>query len=1230
MAMAPPRHSPKRVQRRAQQLQERQREEAERRRSRQGDADKEPAARRSLDRDAPSFGKGDLPQVDLRDDPTTPDGEVTDISCYGGRLQSLSQIVGISRFANLRSLCVHGCRLTRMDVDPMLRACGDSLRDLNLSSNRLARLEGLPVLRNLRTLDVTNNAIVSLDGVDLGAPKLSRLIARYNRIRSLHALTIPRADGQPWSLAHLDIRDNNVETFADLGAGLAAVVSLRAILLRSSNLFGSFEPSSDADHRGLSSAPPSTTDSLEATAGVGEDAETSGRRVGNPVCLEPSYRLAIAALAPWLRELDGEPLSRGPDDLAEGSGAVADARNADLLERAAREAAETAETAALARSAAEAAREGKEARAGLKRGDSKKEEDPSFAAAEESPEAIASDDSAAARRNRTTPKMDEALTRYKARAVHAGRSGRSPAKRDQREVTFALTDEILQALDDDGVSTKAAEGSVASAEPDLNEPSTTNAGGMVRDEGEKDDEEEEEEEDEDALRVERKRAKKRDRKERERRRADADEADAAVVDHELRLRRIERDLLRAASARREAGGVHAEPGVSTQTSVSLGRGALAKTPRSPKPKPQSAQEQLEAEVSALKSQVEALLRERGAGKGSGAGRPDWQHPGRRATIPSTPPPVRGNQPRESRQQPGPGADDVEVGAGGDDADDADGPGGVGGSTADDDADAATTAGTASLTAVSSSPAKRLATAAEREAELARKLAAARAEVTAERERHALETQRLKDDHAKSVDASTRLAKEATEARDVALKSLAEHPAAVDAATLAAVNAERDVAETAAKELEATLREVREEAAANLDALRAMHARECQLRDENLVAANDLTRKVVRDLADSKTARDALESEVRRVNERVKAVEDEFRWALKESEENKTRLTAEVEEMTRVARVALDGKRDAETLAEELAEVCEQQRVAIEDMARDRRRAERAEADAAAARADVGEMQVRIREAEKRAASSVAAERAATKALDLVKDQKAQSIAAIAEVDGVRKQLELAHDNVRIKDAMLESQAELIKSLKDENARNKEAASGAVKAAADAERAATSRAKSTEDDLRRLKKDLAGADAAIERLEKALEEVTARRDAAEDAAADARREIAERDQMLAYVSSEVESVKSMFAQREESLRRERDDALKSLAERDDADDEIKAEARAAREDAAAARAEAAEAALKAEARVASIDERERAATEKVRRVEAEMRALLQEVAQHKRQSQAKVQELMALI
>ena len=203
--------------------------------------------------------------------------------------------------------------------------------------------------------------------------------------------------------------------------------------------------------------------------------------------------------------------------------------------------------------------------------------------------------------------------------------------------------------------------------------------------------------------------------------------------------------------------------------------------------------------------------------------------------------------------------------------------------------------------------------------------------------------------------------------------------------------------------------------------------------------------------------------------------------------------------------------------------------------------------------------------------------------------------------------------------MLESQAELIKSLKDENARNKEAASGAVAAADSGAR--RRRAPNPPRMTSVLKKDLTGADAAIERLEKALEEVTARRDSAEDAAADARREIAERDQMLAYVSSEVESVKSMFAQRESTPEARTDDALARLAERDDADDELKAEARAASGECRRREGPRAEASPAGMARVASIDERERAATEKVRRVEAEMRALLQEVAQHKRQSQA---------
>jgi len=56
-------------------------------------------------------------------------------------------------------------------------------------------------------------------------------------------------------------------------------------------------------------------------------------------------------------------------------------------------------------------------------------------------------------------------------------------------------------------------------------------------------------------------------------------------------------------------------------------------------------------------------------------------------------------------------------------------------------------------------------------------------------------------------------------------------------------------------------------------------------------------------------------------------------------------------------------------------------------------------------------------------------------------KEAAATAALAEVEGIRSHLVLAQDNVRIKDAMLESQAELISSLKGEAMRAREAGSG---------------------------------------------------------------------------------------------------------------------------------------------------------------------------------------------
>ena len=162
---------------------------------------------------------------------------------------------------------------------------------------------------------------------------------------------------------------------------------------------------------------------------------------------------------------------------------------------------------------------------------------------------------------------------------------------------------------------------------------------------------------------------------------------------------------------------------------------------------------------------------------------------------------------------------------------------------------------------------------EREAELARKLAAARAEVTAERERHALETQRLRDDHAKVVDASTRAAKEAG-SEDASAEVAGEH-SGVDAAELDRVNAERDAAEAAGDR--GDFREVREEAAAistrcepctRASASSGREPRHCRSTD----------RKVVQDLADSKTARTRWRARFEGSTKR-QGGRGRFRWAL---------------------------------------------------------------------------------------------------------------------------------------------------------------------------------------------------------------------------------------------------------------------------------------------------------------------------------------------------------------
>ena len=268
---------------------------------------------------------------------------------------------------------------------------------------------------------------------------------------------------------------------------------------------------------------------------------------------------------------------------------------------------------------------------------------------EESPEAIASDDSAAARRESNDDAEDGRGADPVQVQATQGRSSAVLRCRDQREVTLMLTDEILR-WTTTGYPRRRRRAASRARSPTCTSPlSNWLLRGMdpqVRDD------------DDAATTTPRSNAKGEPAAtgmERERARAGGDRR-AARGGMGEQMATSGRGG--ATSGERATGSASTSSGgqmivvrrveeasVSTQTSVSLA--AARRVPRSP-PKPQaSAREELEAEVSAPaagRGAAEGAGRGKG-GSGSGAGRPDWQHPGRRATIPSTPPPVRGNQPR---------------------------------------------------------------------------------------------------------------------------------------------------------------------------------------------------------------------------------------------------------------------------------------------------------------------------------------------------------------------------------------------------------------------------------------------------------------------------------------------------------------------------------------------------------------------------------------------------------
>ena len=1022
----------------------------------------------ALDATAEPF---DLPAVELREDPRVPDDTVTVLSLYGGTLRSLSQVKNIDRFTNLASLCVHGCRLTRMDVMPALRACRGSLTELNLSSNRIAKLEGFPHMPALKVLDLTNNALESLGGIDEGAPVLISLVVARNKLKTLHALGVPRADTQPWALENLDVRDNFLRTFADVAAGLGAVTSLKTLRVTGDD--------------------------------TGSSAQSKSKSQPNPIVKNKAFRQAVASIAPWIDELDSSPLSRTGVDLAEGS-AVLD------------------EQGAFEKSAEEQIAE---------------------------------------------EKLRESMERGSKRERQKRRTKEPEKKIDDDTDTYSESSEVFEKVSRVSRDTKPAQ---PAQTPKID------------------------------LALARYKTKREKEKAVEKNKTVEQKEDPAVIDHEMRLRRIERNLVTAAAnanrASVESTGGSIDVNDSTDSLQRLkqqveqmerAKRAASASPTGREETPQQP-ENVSKKNSNKTRRIDKVVPPSGPPKkdeskktddSTSDDKPPWQKPDLKPTrgpAPTTPE-------RRAKEAPSSWADMTEQDAG------------------DDETNENIDSSTLSTSAVST---------------LQRALEESKRASAAAAEKHELEKKSLSEDHAKFVAAMNVALLEANQVRDAILllateegvDTSGEHSANDLAGLFRDALREKDLnddAREAAAAATAELVEVREDFNSSFNSMRTQHSQELAQKEDAVAMA-----LVARDaaVADATAALENAEASTAK----LAAVENEFRAALEEAASNEERLTAEVDEFTRVAREALRGKSEAERLAEELAEVCEQQRSALEEMARDSRRADRAEADCAAARADCGEMTTRLRNAEKRAAASKAAETAALQAFEAVKDEKVAAHSALAEIKGVREQLQLALDNGRVKDAMLQSQAELVISLKAEAQRARESSAGAVKAAAEQERAAEQRARRAEDDVRR-------EGGAVERLERALEEARVEKESCESENAELRRAIAERDATLGYVGAEVESVKTMFGTREDELRTERDELALLVQERDEFEANVRNDANKDKEEAARTMAEATEQLALAAAKLEQADVESSKARETVRRVEGEMRSLLQEVAQQRRKT-----------
>ncbi|EFJ51748.1 hypothetical protein VOLCADRAFT_56822 [Volvox carteri f. nagariensis] len=173
------------------------------------------------------------------------------LSFIGQGLLSIGQVPELHRLTGLRRLCLHGNNITRIDGVQGLT----NLVELNLSSNAVSSLDpgSLRCLTRLTLLNLASNRLQAVQGLD-GLANLEQLNLSYNYITSIAGLTA--LQGPQCKLRQLNLKHNQLHNLQAFSV-LVGCISLRSLQV-----------------------------------------------VGNPVCQLPNYMQALATVLAHVTQLD--------------------------------------------------------------------------------------------------------------------------------------------------------------------------------------------------------------------------------------------------------------------------------------------------------------------------------------------------------------------------------------------------------------------------------------------------------------------------------------------------------------------------------------------------------------------------------------------------------------------------------------------------------------------------------------------------------------------------------------------------------------------------------------------------------------------------------------------------------------------------------------------------------------------------------------------------------------